>query len=104
MKALQSKSRRVIAACVALGAALGVVLLWLWPEPSNCTRLSDGVQACMPMHVVPPPLWAYFAFGAAGALAGLLLSVVIVTARRHSTLMSPGDLRETGIHDPAHHR
>ena len=69
--------------CLGLGAGLGVVLVWLLgSEPPSCTTTSTGVRACMPIYVVPPSLWVYVAFGAAGALAGLLIAIVTVTAHR----------------------
>lgn len=76
---------RLMVACAGPGAVLGALSLWLWHRESQadtCTTLSDGSRACMPVLIVPPPLWAYFAFAVAGALAALLLAVVTVNVRR----------------------
>lgn len=69
-------SSRVAALAVLVGASLGLLYVWgPWRgKPDPCTTLDDGVRACMPIVVVPPPLWAYFAFACGGALVALILT------------------------------
>lgn len=68
---------------MTVGALLGVFFVWgPWRKSPSCTTFDDGTRACMPMVVVPPPLWAYFAFACGGAVVALLLFAAAVGVRR----------------------
>lgn len=83
VNAFREVTGRAVAASLVVGGTLGVLMVWLLrPESPACTTTETGLRACMPVVVVPPPLWVYFAFGAAGALAGLLLAAIALHVRR----------------------
>jgi hypothetical protein len=85
MRAFEGGGGKVAAICAVLGAAVGVLFVWLQRPDApaeGCTTTSDGLRACILVHVVPPPLWAYFVLGAGGALAGLLLALGALGIRR----------------------
>ena len=69
---------------MAVGALLGLLYVWgPWRgKPDPCTTLDNGMRACMPMVVVAPPLWAYFAFACGGAIAALLVAAAALRVRR----------------------
>ena len=75
---------RAVAVSLALGALLGWLYVWgPWRGEKNpCTTLDDGVQACMPILVVPPPLWVYIAFAFTGAVVALTVTAVAVEVHR----------------------
>lgn len=77
-------SSRAAAVSVVVGALPGLLYVWSpWRgEPDPCTTLEDGTRACMPMVVVPPPLWAYLAFACGGAVVALLVTVASLHVRR----------------------
>lgn len=75
---------------VLLGAALSVATVWLLrPEPPACTTLENGLRACMPVLVVPPPAWAYVAAGLLGAIAGLLARLAVNGIRGRRRAAAP---------------
>lgn len=61
-------------------------LLYVWgpgrEQPDPCTTLDNGMRACMPIIVMPPPLWAYFAFACGGAIVALLVAAAALHFRR----------------------
>lgn len=77
-------SSRVAALAVVVGALLGSSYVWgPWrSQPQPCTTLDDGTRTCMPVFVVPPPLWAYFAFACGGALVALLVIAAAADVHR----------------------
>lgn len=79
-------SSRAAALWMAVGALLGLLYVWRpWQgHPDPCTTLANGTRACMPMIVVPPPVWAYFTFACGGAIAALLVVAAVLHVRRRS--------------------
>ena len=79
-------SRWLLACSALVGAVLGVLFVLLSrQDESPCTTLDDGTRACMPVMVIPPPLWVYVAFGITGAVLGVLVTWLVVSLRRRST-------------------
>ncbi|MFC6288002.1 hypothetical protein [Nocardioides sp. GCM10027114] len=72
-----------------LGALLGALTVWLsTPEPSPCHTLEDGLRACMPVVVIPPPPWLYGVAALAGAVLAAGATVALAMAR-HRWATSP---------------
>lgn len=70
-------------AAAVVGGFLGVAIVWLSrPTLPSCTRLDNGMRACMPIYVVQPPLWLYAAFGVLGALLAGGVAYAYAFARR----------------------
>jgi hypothetical protein len=69
---------------MAVGALLGLLYVWSASreEPDPCTTLDSGVRVCMPIIVMAPPMWAYFAFACGGAIAALLVAAASLHVRR----------------------
>lgn len=66
-----------------VAGVLGAGFVW-WhrPDPSSCITLDDGIRACMPVHVVAPPLWLYAAFAVGAAFLGGGMTLACALFRR----------------------
>ena len=70
-------------AVAVVAGVLGAVVVWLHrTDPRSCITLDDGIRACMPVHVVAPPLWLYAAVAVSCAFLAGGMTLVCTLARR----------------------
>lgn len=80
---MHDKRKLSTTAAALVGGVVGVVIVWLSrPDAPSCTTLDNGMRACMPIHVVDPPLWLYGVSTVIGALLACGVACGFALARR----------------------
>lgn len=84
---MHDKGKLSTIAWAVVGGVVGAIIVWLSrPDPASCTTLDNGMRACMPIHVVDPPLWLYGVSAGIGAFLPWGVAYGYAFARRARAL------------------